>query len=250
MMMMTETPVDATAAPQKKLHNQKRPKQRPNLGGLFRKVAKRSSSVSRLFNIDDFDASGNTFLLESSEHSAVEKDDKDLDSVPHNHIAAEVVEEGPSLTIAGAEENQVSSERRVVQFSTVELRSYPICAGDNPSVSKGVAITIEWEHDSVWTLPLEEYEDVRPFPRSLTQLRMTSNQRTDRLRTMGYSRSEIQEWVQRGDRLRKQRMQTTKFLALAPMEEYLEGIRRSALNATIRRSAKRKEKQFLYSSAH
>jgi hypothetical protein len=196
---------------------------------MFRKVAK-----------EDFNASGNTWLLESSDPLAV------LESVPHNHIATEVVEEGPSLATAGAEENQVSSERRVVQFSTVEIRSYPICAGDNPAVSRGVAITIEWDHDSVWTVPLEEYEDGRPFPRSLTQLRMTSNQRTDRLRTIGYSRSEIQEWVQRVDRLRKQRMRTTKSFALAPMEECLEGIRRAALNATFRRSAKRKEKQFLY----
>ena len=138
----------------------------------------------------------------------------------------------------------------MVQFSTVEIRSYPICAGDNPAVTKGVAITMDWDHDSVRTVPLEEYEDGRPFPRSLRQLKMTSFQRADRLRAMGYSRSEIQEWVQRVDRLRKQRMRTTKNLALAPMEEFLEAIRRAALNATIRRSAKRKEKQFLYSSVY
>jgi hypothetical protein len=170
------------------------------------------------------------------------------ESVPQqNKSATKVEEEAPWLT--EAEVHQEGSER-AVQFSTVEIRSYPICAGDNPAVTKGVAITIEWDHDSVRTVPLEEYEDGRPFPRSLTQIRMTPIQRADRLRAMGYSRSEIQEWVQRVDRLRKQRMRTTKSLALAPMEEFLEGIRRVALNATIRRSAKRKEKQFLYSSVY
>lgn len=49
---------------------------------------------------------------------------------------------------------------RLVQFESVEIRSYPIVLGDNPSVSGGgPPVSIGWEHDSVTKQSVDNHEN-------------------------------------------------------------------------------------------
>lgn len=140
---------------------------------------------------------------------------------------------------------QSTEPRRTVKFTSLEIREYPICIGDNPAVTMGVPITIDWAHDGKLICTVEEYEEHRPAPRSMAQLRMPSRHRDDLLRRIGYSRRDIMEGTKYATMARNQRKRTTETLNLACAQEFIELTRRAALNATFRRGAKRKEREFL-----
>uniref|UniRef100_A0A7S4MMC9 Uncharacterized protein n=1 Tax=Odontella aurita TaxID=265563 RepID=A0A7S4MMC9_9STRA len=80
---------------------------------------------------------------------------------------------------------------KVVRFCSVEIREYARALGDNPSVSSGPPITLRWEHSSVSTMDLENYESTRSSRRVKSQMAIPHMTRDDWLREAGYSRSEI-----------------------------------------------------------
>jgi hypothetical protein len=138
-----------------------------------------------------------------------------------------------------------SSSHQHVGFSTVEIREYPIQIGDNPSVTRGVPITIGWDHCSSYTLNLDDFELVRPARRLKPQLKMESLDRIRMLKAMGYSRQDIQQEVRKVNVDRGRRQRTRETLNLARMEECLERVRRALLNATVRRRQKRRDRELL-----
>jgi hypothetical protein len=138
-----------------------------------------------------------------------------------------------------------SSSHQHVGFSTVEIREYPIQIGDNPSVTRGVPITIGWDHCSSYKLNLDDFELVRPARRLKLQLKMESLDRIRMLKAMGYSRQDIQQEVRKVNVDRGRRLRTRETLNLAHMEEFFERIRRALLNATVRRRQKRRERELL-----
>jgi hypothetical protein len=138
-----------------------------------------------------------------------------------------------------------SSSHQHIGFSTVEIREYPIQIGDNPSVTRGVPITIGWDHCSSYTLNLDDFELVRPARRLKLQLKMESLDRIRMLKAMGYSRQDIQQEVRKVNADRGRRQRTRETSNLARVEEFLERVRRAVLNATVRRRQKRRERELL-----
>lgn len=51
-------------------------------------------------------------------------------------------------------------KRKLVAFSTIEIREYPMTVGDNPSVSRGVPVTIEWNYVRVETIQVSTLVDI------------------------------------------------------------------------------------------
>lgn len=49
----------------------------------------------------------------------------------------------------------------MVSFGQIEIREYPRCLGDNPSVTVGPPISMGWKHDQAYRLDLSEYEIYR-----------------------------------------------------------------------------------------
>jgi hypothetical protein len=135
-----------------------------------------------------------------------------------------------------------------VRFDNISIREYPIIIGNNPGVSGGVPFTLDWtpvQHDPV-VLTIDDYEEARPGPpRSQSELKIPSSYRTEVLRRLGFSRRDIQMGTKEANIIRSRRRRTIETLHLSAAQEIVERIKRSAMNATIRRSAKSKERQMM-----
>ena len=55
-----------------------------------------------------------------------------------------------------------TAKKKSVRFSTLEIRTYPITLGDNPSVSSGPPLTLDWNYTTVHTVAVSAYETERP----------------------------------------------------------------------------------------
>jgi hypothetical protein len=69
-----------------------------------------------------------------------------------------------------------------IRWSTVEIREYAIILGDNPSVIRGVPLTMDWTPLSSISLELEDYERLKPHPpRRPEQMLRNASQREELL---------------------------------------------------------------------
>ncbi len=131
-----------------------------------------------------------------------------------------------------------------VSFSTLEIREYGIIPGDNPAVTGGCPLSIDWVYDSVFTCSVENYEEVRPKTRSMTELRIPSREREETLRRVGFSRRDIQEGTKNANITRHQRRRTEETMKLAPVQEFLERAKRKTLHL-VGAGMKRKERELM-----
>ena len=98
-----------------------------------------------------------------------------------------------------------------VRFETVEIIECPITIGDNPSVSSGVPLTIEWDCQKRTKLAVEFFENHRPPRRTNKKLlRIKSKQRERLLRKIGFTLQEIDEATYEADYAREQRYETIR----------------------------------------
>ena len=111
----------------------------------------------------------------------------------HNHIHHSCMKTSKEVTIEEREtqKNKMSKKKGVlvVQFSTVHIRQYSLCLGDNPSVSEGPPISLDWNYGDERSYKLEEYEQQKEGE----VLRVSSKGRQQILKQIGYSRKEIKE---------------------------------------------------------
>ncbi|KAG7341771.1 hypothetical protein IV203_026290 [Nitzschia inconspicua] len=140
-----------------------------------------------------------------------------------------------------------STTRRKISFTSIEVREYPILPGDNPAGFSGVPVTIDWTPLEIASCSVDEYEATKAPPRNAMELRMPPNYRRDLLQQLGFSRSEILSSLKHANLVRNQRRRTFETMHLSLVQEAVEKVKRAALNATIRRAKKSKEKQLLES---
>ena len=143
--------------------------------------------------------------------------------------------------------NSSTKEKKVVSFSTVDIRHYPIIPGINPSVPGGVPLTISWEQIDAQHRTINDHEEergpLRRFGPSL--LKIPPSKRTEILRRLGHSRLDIQTATKEATVLRNRRKRTLETLHLAPLEESFDRMKRAILNVTVRKSDKAQEREFL-----
>jgi hypothetical protein len=152
-------------------------------------------------------------------------------------------------TVTTSHEEQVqvvvTVPKKAIAFSTLERREYAICPGDNPAGVMGVPLSMDWEYFESVMLSIDDYEAYRPTPRTTAEMRIPFKTRWDMLKTAGYSHAEILTSFRKANLARGRRKRTNETLALARIEEAVERAIRGILNATIRRSTKQKEREFL-----
>lgn len=93
-----------------------------------------------------------------------------------------------------------------VSYSSVSLRKYETIPGNNPAVSRGVPVTIGWEHHSEVTLDIEEYEDEKHEYKHAT--RMSPDARSQILLNQGHTWEAIHTAIQESNIARRQRIRT------------------------------------------
>ncbi len=147
----------------------------------------------------------------------------------------------PQETVA--DESSSSCKPRV-RFCTIQIREYPITLGDNPSVSSGVPVTIEWQHEREFVCDLSEYEESKQR-RSKLELLLPERVRMDLVIGSGVSRSEIKEQRREVQICRSHRSRTIELVNLWKLEEALEITWRATLNATVWKSKKRLERKYI-----
>lgn len=126
---------------------------------------------------------------------------------------------------------------KTVQFSNLEIRTYPLTLGDNPSVSSGPPLTLDWNHETTHTFSVDAYEsqlappeDRRPLaamarPASLRIAILCDDARIG-LRT-------VQATVREVEAVKRQRRRTVESLGSNPVARLL---RRAVRKCSPKRS--------------
>lgn len=118
----------------------------------------------------------------------------------------------PSQSILGQDDsvNRRSSDSMVrpnrnVGFSHLDIRSYPVILGDNPSVSAGAPLAIDWKHFHTCMMNIDEYECGRPTRRNKSEMRIPKFERFEILERAGEVDDEVEEVVKKVEVIKKKR---------------------------------------------
>ena len=97
--------------------------------------------------------------------------------------------------------------RRSVGFSTLQVFEFEQILGDNPAVSSGAPVTLEWKHcSSSPNLNIAYFEYKRQQPRRTGRELVTSaSSRESLLQSKGYTTQEIQQAAKRAATIRRKR---------------------------------------------
>lgn len=127
-----------------------------------------------------------------------------------------------------------------LMYKAITIREYPMVPGDNPSVSRGCPLSIDWEHQLEQTYHLDSYENSRTAERRhQMEMIVPTEIRSQILRQNGHSWKEIHVATKVANVARRQR---TKSIERLPLERVTRGFK------TMLRGKKEKQQQSLNSS--
>ena len=131
-----------------------------------------------------------------------------------------------------------------VSFGDIEICSYEVILGDNPGVSGGPPLTIEWNPFQKSEYSVDEYERCKRknATRNVDEMKMTSERRMNLLSAKHSLREILQRTIQVAN-ARRQREETQLKLQKSSSEEKVERIKRALKN--IFTNKKRKEKRYM-----
>jgi len=132
-----------------------------------------------------------------------------------------------------------------VGFNLVNIREYPITLGENPGVSGGPSLTIDWEPQAEVKLPLERYESTRPPRRNYVEMSIPKNVRMKMLQTNGHTKKEILASVKRTNISRINRKKTVAMMHLHDSQEAFEDCKRGFRHIVTFKKHKKKERALL-----
>jgi len=122
-----------------------------------------------------------------------------------------------------------------VAFSDMEVRSYPLILGDNPSVSYGPPVCLDWKHESVENVSIDFYEENRGRRRKMSEMNLNYYARMDLLKESGYTEEEIKNADRSASRTKLKREITRMFLPYYYVEMAFESACRKAKRVTKRK---------------
>lgn len=111
-------------------------------------------------------------------------------------------------------DSTIRTNTSMVDFSTLEIREYPITLGNNPGGVQGPPICLDWKHKEEKTVfvSLEEYEKKRDPRRSENDLYIPECLRRWKLLEQGVSMRQMQKASKDADNVRKQRKKTIQIV--------------------------------------
>ena len=123
-----------------------------------------------------------------------------------------------TTTAATATSTSPKPAKKTVQFSDLEIRTYPVTLGDNPSVSSGPPLTLDWNYTTTHTFAVETYESQRPpaSRRKLSEMALPQSLRIELLcEDARISLRTIEAQCREVERCKKQRRRTVDSLSSA-----------------------------------
>lgn len=119
--------------------------------------------------------------------------------------------------------------KRQVSFRHVEIRCYDQCVGDNPAVSYGTPIQLDWHYEEMAPLDLDAYERERGVRRNPRQMMMNYfNRRHVLTYRCGVTEEDLVSAERAANRIRAQRAVTRALLPAAIVEDlFTSGVRKT-----------------------
>mmetsp|Transcript_26223 Transcript_26223/g.40647 ORF Transcript_26223/g.40647 Transcript_26223/m.40647 type:complete len:241 (-) Transcript_26223:189-911(-) len=154
-------------------------------------------------------------------------------TVSYTETSVLMSETSSTLTSSNNSASIEDTRKAMVSFRNLEIREYPIIVGDNPSVSSGVPICIDWIYIEGQPQCLEEYEELRHSRRSLAEMKIPAAVRAKMLRKT-HSLKEVRLAQKESTKIRNQRKTT-----VATLDTGIEAAE------VVLESAKRKMKRLL-----
>jgi hypothetical protein len=130
-----------------------------------------------------------------------------------------------------AESDNTSSERpkKKVEFSSIQIRTYSQTLGDNPSVTYGPPIQLDWYYEEHDTICIDSYEATRGKRRNTRQMCLNYYQRKNLLSWQyGVSEEELKKAKRDANKIKLKRSITRALLPIMPVESVLESASRKA----------------------
>jgi hypothetical protein len=125
-----------------------------------------------------------------------------------------------------------------VQFDVVQVRVYDQTIGDNPSVSYGPPIGLDWEYEELEPIDLEVYEATRSPRRTMRQMLLNFYSRRDILTICcGFSTEQLKAAKNEANRIKRERAMTKALLPYQIMEDVIQSTVRKAKRFTQRRQS-------------
>ena len=125
-----------------------------------------------------------------------------------------------------------------VGFATITIREYEQTIGDNPSVSYGPPISLDWEYQQLEPVTLEHYEAHRAPRRTLRQMCMNYYTRRNVLTyKFGYSEEEVKQAAKQADKVKRGRAVTKYFLPYAKVEDLVTSAGRKAKRVVVKKKS-------------
>ena len=126
-----------------------------------------------------------------------------------------------------------------VQFTAIHVRTYDQCVGDNPAVSYGPPIQLDWTYVQYPPVAVEVYETTRfrrGYRRALHQLGLNYYQRRNILvHRFGFTEPELLEAEKVANKIRAQRNLTKALMSVSVLEEWIQTAARQTGKPWIRR---------------
>ncbi len=157
-------------------------------------------------------------------------------------------------TIAGdtlGEELSQSSphHRRHVKFGNIRIREYERTLGDNPAVSSGPPISLDWGYsDEEQVIPVEEYEKKKSECEPKRQLRMLSRFKREQIleEDVGVTRLEMKASMREVVSIQKMRKISSESKTSDKSAERMETFQRKlAVALKLRKDQKKKLKKLM-----
>jgi hypothetical protein len=125
-----------------------------------------------------------------------------------------------------------------VRFHVIQVREYEQTMGDNPSVSYGTPISLDWEYEELEPVDLEVYEATRGPRRPMRQMILNYYKRRNILTwRCGFSEEELKVAQSEATKTRRARAMTKALLPAQIMEEVMQSVARKTKRFTQRRQS-------------
>lgn len=141
-------------------------------------------------------------------------------------------------------EGIVKKEKTVpfrLTFGDVEVRSHLMILGDNPAVSSGAPVTIDWDPYHVAACPIDAYEKEREGQiRHSLECRIPEQARFEILKQV-HGASEITKCIKKVKQSKRERLETSSQLYKFEKDERIEKLTRGLRNVFTNKKKKERE---------